>query len=278
MKIAILSGKGGTGKTLVSVNLAKALDTAHYIDCDIEEPNGHLFFKPLIDKKHDISVKKPLVDHDKCTACRKCVEVCRFNALALIGGKIKVFDDICHSCGACSILCPEKAITEIDKVIGYVQEGMADNVKASSGFMNVGVANGIPLIKSLLKNASKDLDVVIDCPPGSACSVMESIQEADYCVLVAEPSIFGAHNLEMVYDLVKLFNKKHGVVLNKSLTGDNPSAELCHKHQIPIIGDIPFEKRIAEMNSNGDIIIDKDDHYKQLFYEILLKIKEEVQL
>ena len=277
MKIAVLSGKGGTGKTLISVNLARAIGDAHYIDCDIEEPNGHLFFNPNIQNTENITVKLPVIDHDKCTACRKCVDICRFNALAMIGNKVKVFDMICHSCGACSLLCPEKAITEIDNRIGYIQHGMSKNVKVSSGFMDIGIANGIPLIKNLLKESKDSKESVIDCPPGSACSVMESIQNADYCILVAEPSIFGAHNLQMVYDLVKMFKKKHGVVLNKIMDGINPSEDFCKQHSLPIIASIPFDQDIAKTNSNGEIIVETDTKYKVLFDQIFLKIKEEVK-
>ena len=219
MRIAVLSGKGGTGETLLSVNLAAVAKMSAYIDCDVEEPNGHLFFKPEDVREEEISVKIPKVNNELCNGCRKCVNFCKFNALAYIKNKLIVFDDVCHSCGGCILVCPEKALNEKEKVIGKVQKENSDQVKVYTGILNTGEASGIPIIKKLLAEDSLEAHekVFIDCPPGSACIVMESIKDADYCVLVAEPTLFGVHNLNMVYELVKLFNKPFGVVLNKCL-------------------------------------------------------------
>jgi MinD superfamily P-loop ATPase len=218
MKIAVLSGKGGTGKTLVSVNLAAAARESVYIDCDVEEPNGHLFLKPDDIQSEEISIKVPFVNEKLCTGCRKCVDFCKYNALAYINNKLIVFDEICHSCGGCVLFCPEKALAEKDKTIGQVQRGVSHNVTVITGILNTGEASGIPIIKKLLNTKPEDHKfTLIDCPPGSACIVMESIKGADYCILVAEPTLFGVHNLTMVHELVRLFEKPHGVVLNKCL-------------------------------------------------------------
>jgi len=216
MKIAVLSGKGGTGKTLVSVNLAAAADKALYIDCDVEEPNGYLFFKPEGVETEKISIRLPAVYEDRCNGCRKCVEFCKFNALAYVGNRLIVFDEVCHSCGGCMLVCPEKAIYERDKLIGEVQRGRSEKVTVITGILNTGEASGIPIIKRLLEAGDREESELtfIDCPPGSACIVMESIKKADYCILVAEPTLFGAHNLNMVHELVELFDKPYGVVLN----------------------------------------------------------------
>ena len=195
MKIAILSGKGGTGKTLVSVNLASVSDNSCYIDCDVEEPNGHLFFKPKNIKRTKISVKIPRVDDDMCNGCRSCVNFCRFNALAFLSGKIRVFPNICHSCGGCEYICKQGAITETNKEIGGIHYGISDNVHVYSGILNIGESSGVPIIKELLEFDYNDYDTFIDCPPGSACTVMESIKDVDYCVIVVEPTLFGLHNM-----------------------------------------------------------------------------------
>lgn len=186
MRIAVLSGKGGTGKTLVSVNLAAAAKTSTYIDCDVEEPNGHLFFKPKGMSEEEITVKIPNVNHELCNGCRKCVDFCKFNALAYIKSKLIIFDDVCHSCGGCSLVCPEKALTDRKKAIGKVQKGISGDVTIFTGILNTGEASGIPIIKNLLAedNFHPDQLTFIDCPPGSACIVMESIKDADYCILV----------------------------------------------------------------------------------------------
>lgn len=279
MKIAVLSGKGGTGKTLVSVNLAAASNESVYIDCDVEEPNGHLFFKPQNVRKKNISVKIPIADQNLCNGCRKCVDFCKFNALAYINKKLILFDEVCHSCGGCSLLCPEKAISEREKIIGEVQTGVSDNVTVITGILNTGEASGVPIIKNLLDNeeAGKKEYTFIDCPPGSACVVMESIKDADYCILVAEPTLFGVHNLNMVYELVKLFNKPFGAVLNKCLDGENPAEKFCMDNNIKVLGKIPFENELGRINSNALISVRENEKYKEMFSSLLKIVSEEVE-
>jgi len=275
MKLAVLSGKGGTGKTFVSVNLA-ASSKATYVDCDVEAPNGHLFFKPNELEIEKVNVNLPVINQNKCTGCRKCIDFCKFNALAFIKDKPIVFNEICHSCGGCMLLCPQKAITETKKNIGEIQEGMSDDIKVMTGMLNIGEVSGVPIINKLLSKISNDKISVIDCPPGSACVVMESIKDADYCVLVAEPTVFGAHNLNMVYKLVKLFNKPFGVVLNKCIDEKNPSEEFCIQNNVPILERIPFCNELGEINSNGRIAVYENQKYKSLFLNTFNKITKEV--
>ena len=278
MRIAVLSGKGGTGKTLISVNLAAVAKTSIYIDCDVEEPNGHLFFKPGNIQEEEVSVLIPKVDEKLCSGCRKCVDFCKFNALAYIKDKLIIFEEVCHSCGGCIMLCPEKALTEKVKVIGKVQKGTSDNVTVNTGILNTGEASGIPIIKKLLNNNTEiDKQTFIDCPPGSACIVMESIKDADYCVLVAEPTLFGVHNLNMVYELVKLFSRRFGVILNKCLKEENPAEKFCLERNIKIIGRIPFDTNLGTLNSNAEIAADKDEKYRELFSSLLKAVTKEVQ-
>ena len=178
MNIAVLSGKGGTGKTLVSVNLAAVSSEAVYIDCDVEEPNGHLFFKPSKPRKEEITIKIPKFDHRICDGCRKCVDFCKFNALAYIKDKVVVFDEVCHACGGCALVCPKEAISEEDKVIGRIEKGRSDNVCVNTGILNRGVAAGIPIIDKLLEDNKELADgkiSLIDCPPGSACRDRKSV-------------------------------------------------------------------------------------------------------
>lgn len=291
MNIAVLSGKGGTGKTLLSVNMAAASESATYIDCDVEEPNGYLFFKPEEIVEENVSVKIPEVNKELCSGCRKCVDFCKFNALAFIKKAPIVFGDICHSCGGCSLLCQENAITEKDKVIGKIEKGKSQGIDIYTGILNTGEVSGVPIIEKLLeenRKSSSNGEVsnnierneklsIIDCPPGSACIVMESIKDADFCVLVAESTVFGAHNLEMVYELVSLFGKPFGVVLNKCLDGENPSEEFCKEKGIKILGRVPFEKELGELNSNAKIAARERERYNKLFKNILETVKGEVQ-
>ncbi len=275
-RIAVLSGKGGTGKTLVSVNLAAAAKKAIYIDCDVEEPNGHLFFKPEIGSEQDISVKIPFVDSALCNSCRKCVDFCKFGALAFVKNRPYLFKEVCHSCGGCTLLCPQKAISEQNKSIGKIQRGVSGDVTIGTGILNTGEASGIPIIKELLKGVGTDQPVLIDCPPGSACIVMESIKDADYCVLVAEPTVFGVHNLAMVYELVCLFKKPHGVVLNKCLDGENPAETFCLDKGIRILARIPFDRELGALSSDAKIAVRESEKYRALFSELLEAVQREV--
>lgn len=278
MKIAVLSGKGGTGKTLLAVNLASAAREAMYVDCDVEEPNGFLFFKPQNYCEETINVKVPVPDIKLCTGCRKCVDFCKFNALAYIIDKVRVFEDVCHSCGGCILFCPEKALSEKYKTIGKIQCGVSENVIVATGILNTGEVSGVPIIKRLVKDIPPETEYVfIDCPPGSACIVMESIKDADYCLLVAEPTLFGVHNLNMVYNLVKLFEKPHGVVLNKCLEEENPAEKFCLEKGLKILGRIPFDIELGDLNSNGLISVRELQKYRDVFASMLQKVTTEVQ-
>lgn len=277
MKIAVLSGKGGTGKTLLSVNLAAAQGEATYVDCDVEEPNGHLFFKPQDLSEKPVALGIPQVDQEKCTGCRVCVDFCAFHALAWVGGKLKVFPEICHSCGGCIVLCPEKALAEEDRVIGRVQRGGAEKVTVFTGILNPGEASGVPIVQELLRGAGAEGMIFIDIPPGSGCIVMETVAAADYCVLVAEPTLFGVHNLKMVWELTKLLGIPAGVVLNKCQEGDNPAADFCLENGIKILGQIPYDWELGRLNSEGRIAAMESPKYKTVFMDLLAEITEEAR-
>ncbi len=276
MQIAVLSGKGGTGKTFISVNLACVTENAVYVDCDVEEPNGHLFFKPEITEKQSVSVNIPEWDKTKCTFCRKCVDFCRYNALAMIKEKLYVFNEVCHSCGGCMILCPQKAITAKPGQIGVVETGKSDDVTVLTGCLNTGEVSGVPVIKALLEKLDGISDTIIDCPPGSACVVMESIKKADYCILVAEPTLFGVHNFQMVYELVKQFKKPYGAILNKSIENDNPARKFCEDNNITVLAEFKYEERLAKINSSGLIAARENVKFAEQFRQLLSAVKEAV--
>ncbi|XMB73155.1 ATP-binding protein [Mycoplasmatota bacterium WC30] len=275
MQIAVLSGKGGTGKTLLSVNLSYLAKDSVYVDCDVEEPNGLLYYQLSKTNIEEIFRKIPVVDHNKCIGCKKCSEFCKFNALAYILDKVRVFKELCHSCGGCSLVCPVDAIEEKNKGIGRIKSGMYEDTLIYSGELNIGEESGVPIINELLKKVKDSKqEVFIDSPPGNGCSVMESIGDADYCLLVAEPSIFGLHNLNMVYNLAKVFKKKIGLVINKQIDNDliNNFAE---ENNIKIVGEIPMDLDLGRINSNGEIVA-KNKKYKPLFETILNNIHKEL--
>ncbi|NLI55008.1 MAG: 4Fe-4S binding protein [Clostridiales bacterium] len=277
--IAVLSGKGGTGKTLVSVNLAAAAQDAVYVDCDVEEPNGHLFFKPLPREEETVSLAVPLVDEARCIGCRACVDFCRFNALAFIKNRPVVFPSVCHACGGCALVCPGGAIGETERPIGTVGYGVSDGVRVHTGMLRPGEASGVPLIRRLLKNSAEESRPLrlIDCPPGSACAVMESVQAADYCVLVAEPTVYGAHNLAMVHELAALMHKPIGVVLNKCADGENPSEAYCAAHALPVVGRIDFDETLGALASDGKIAARESERYRARFSSLLQSVLKEAR-
>lgn len=277
MKIAVLSGKGGTGKTFVSVNLAENAPSAFYLDCDVEEPNGHLFFKPEQIQRKPVYKKLPVFSADQCEGCRKCIDFCKFHALAFVGKNPKVFKDVCHSCGGCMYICPSGAVTEEEHEIGHVECGVHGNVKVATGMLNIGESSGVGVIKEVLRQAenSEVSHVIIDCPPGSACTVMESIEQSDYCILVAEPTVFGLHNFKMVYELVQLLKKPCAVVINKVLEEETVLDHYCEEQNIKVIARIPYSQKTARQGANALIASDADENMKELFKDLLEKIEKE---
>lgn len=270
MKIACLSGKGGAGKTLVAVNLASVLKAGTYIDCDVEEPNGRLFFKPQNVQTKIVSTLLPDFDATKCTGCKKCVQFCRFHALMYIKEKPMVFSEVCHSCGGCLLVCPEGAVTEKTKPIGMLEIGSYKGLRIVTGVLNPGEASGVPIIRQSLQKAEGA--TIIDCPPGSACSVMESVMEADYCVLVVEPTAFGFHNFKMVHQLASLLGKNCGVVINKQDESYEPLEKYCTENALPVLARLPYDSEIAKLAAAGEIVSEKNEALRSKFCEILEKI------
>lgn len=273
MKVAVLSGKGGTGKTFVSVNLAVTAKNAVYIDCDVEEPNGRLFLKPERIKETPVYTRIPEFDAEKCTGCRKCVEFCRYNALVFVREKPTVFSEVCHSCGGCALLCPEKAVTESRHPVGFIQDGIAGGVRVITGIMNPGEVSAVPVIKAALHAGENgNMLAVIDCPPGSGCPVMESVMSADYCILVVEPTAFGFHNFRMVHRLATLLHKPCGVVVNKADEAYAPLEEYCAVNETPILLRIPYSTKLAELGAEGKIAVEHDAEITKVFRKLLAAI------
>lgn len=271
MNIAILSGKGGTGKTTVSTNIALALK-ANYVDCDVEEPNGFLFLKPIIEKIEDVMVEYPVIDNEKCVVCGECVKTCQFNALAKAKDKIILFEKLCHSCGACEIVCNYGAIAYDKRQTGKIESGKVRDINCSRGILNIGEPMAVPIIKNLLRNL-KDKDNIIDCPPGTSCNVVNALKYVNAAILVTEPSEFGLHDLKIAVGVVKMFDIPFGIIINKDDGEDNIIRQYCKKENIDLIGSIPYRRDIAKAYSKGEILYD-NTNFKPILDKLANRLKE----
>lgn len=267
----MLSGKGGTGKTTVSTNLALALK-ANYIDCDVEEPNGFLFLKPEIKETKSVLVEYPVIDDRKCTSCGACTEICQFNALAKVKDDIMLFEKLCHSCGACELVCKYGAISYKKRETGKIEKGISEDINCSRGILNISEPMAVPIIKELLKELPDEINL-IDCPPGTSCNVVNALKYADGAILVTEPSEFGMHDMKMAEELVKIFNIPYGIVINKDDGKDNIVKKYCRENDVQLIGSIPYNKNTAVLYSNGEILYN-DLNHKDIFDELCAKTKE----
>lgn len=278
--VAVLSGKGGAGKTFVAVNLAVVIPSSLYVDCDVEEPDGTLFLKPAGEVVLPVEVARPIFNADRCTGCRTCVGFCAFNALAYVCDVPMFFDEACHSCGGCMKLCPAAAITEAGVRVGEMVCGMSTDVRTLIGRMDVGAASGVPVIRALKRQeATMDASFVVrDCPPGNGCLVMESLKGIDLAILVAEPTTFGAHDLSLVYEMTKLRNIPCGVVLNKCVDGiENPSESYCRKMGIPILAAFPFGRETGKLNGEGVVVARTLPGYRARFETLYSCIAERLE-
>ena len=276
MIISIASGKGGTGKTTVAVNMALSLRDIQLLDCDVEEPNVHLLLHPKINEVKSVYVLTPQVNEELCDHCGKCSEFCEYNALFVSPEKVLVFPELCHSCGGCIIVCPRKAITEKRRKTGIVKTGVARDVELVYGELEVGEPMPGPVIKEVKKQIKSNKTVIIDSPPGTSCPVIESVYKSDYCLLVAEPTPFGLHDLKITIQVLEEIKIPFGVVINRAGIGDRKVYEYCEEKGVPILLEIPFQRRIAELYSRGIPFTLEMPEWRDKFQLLLEEIKGRV--
>ncbi len=274
--VAIASGKGGTGKTTVSVNMAVvSKEPLTLLDCDVEAPNVHLFLKPEWSGMETVTVQVPTVDGEKCTGCGRCREACRFNAVALLTGVPTFFQELCHSCGNCVLSCPENALSEVTRDVGTLRRGKVGSVHFADGTSNVGEARSTPVIDRVRAEESEGILTIVDAPPGTSCPAVAAVRGASYVVLVTEPTPFGLHDLRLAVEMVRGQGIGAGVLINRDGSGTDDVQRYCHDSGLPILARIPFDREVARAYAIGDLLVTAVPRLRGLFEDLLLKVREE---
>jgi MinD superfamily P-loop ATPase len=275
MKISIASGKGGTGKTTVSVNLARVLsENLILADCDVEEPNAHLFLKTTALTQKIVNLPIPQVDEALCDGCGECAKICQFSAIVTFGTSPLIFPEMCHGCGGCTLACPTKAIREVDHRIGVIEISKLDNITLLTGRLDVGVAMAPPLIRAVKNELTANATAILDAPPGTSCPVIAAIRETDMVLLVTEPTPFGLHDLALAVDMVRELRLPFGVIVNRMGSGDDRVHAYCAKEAIPLLLEIPDDRRIAEAYSRGILMVDALPEYRKFFENLIGEINK----
>ncbi len=280
MRIAVASGKGGTGKTTVATNLAHVASrnvAVAYLDCDVEEPNGAIFLRPDLQDDRPVTSPVPEVDQARCTHCQRCGQICQFSAIVPMDGTVLTFPELCHGCAGCWLVCPAGAIRETARQIGCLQAGSAGEVRFVQGVLDIGQAMSPPLIGAV-KNAAPKTDLqIVDCPPGTSCPVIEAIRGADYVLLVTEPTPFGLSDLELAVETVRELGLPFGVVINRADTGDGRTREFCDQQHIVVLAEIPDTREVAEAYSRGVLAVETSEAHRDRFERLLARIHEEAR-
>lgn len=274
MIVAVASGKGGTGKTSVAVNLAVSMEKAQLLDCDVEESNAHLLLNPAITCQEPVYRLVPSVKEELCDYCGKCATFCQYNAIMVVPGKILVFPELCHGCGGCMLTCPKKAIGEGKNRIGIIKEGFIDDLRIVYGELEVGEPMAVPLIREVKKRLDKSRDVILDAPPGTSCPVIETVKGSDFCILVTEPTPFGLHDLKITVKVLEDMKIPCGVIVNRAGIGDKKVYEYCKEKGIPILLEIPYRREIAELYSQGIPFTLKMPEWRIKFQKLFNDVKE----
>jgi MinD superfamily P-loop ATPase len=278
MKIAVASGKGGTGKTFVTVNLARSCDQSVLVlDCDVEEPNSNLFIQGDIITERKSTILVPQVTESKCNGCKLCASVCEFNAIAVIGGTPLIFEDLCHSCGACTTLCPQDAMIEVEHEIGSILVRRSGSIRLIEGQLDIGKALAVPVIRDVKREAegAEESIMLIDSPPGTSCPMVWTVGDTDFAVLVAEPTVFGLHDLTLAVETMREVGVPFGVVINKYGLGDDRIDTYCNEQKVPVLGRIPHDRHIAEVYARGGNILE-ESAYRILFEQLWDSIRQQM--
>jgi len=271
--VSIASGKGGTGKTSVAINIAVSIGDAQLIDCDVEEPNAHLLLHPKIVSEEPVYTLVPSINEELCDHCGKCSTFCQYKAIFAVGEIILILRELCHGCGGCILICPKGAINEGKHKIGAIKRGHKDNLELIYGELEVGEPMATPLIRQLKRHIDKNKNVILDAPPGASCPVIETVKGVDYCILVTEPTPFGLHDLKIIIQVLEDMSIPFGVVINRAGIGDRKVYDYCREKNIPILLEIPYDRRIAELYSRGIPFSLEMTEYREKFRDLFNDVR-----
>jgi MinD superfamily P-loop ATPase len=273
LRISVASGKGGTGKTIIACGLAAVINNSVYIDCDVEEPNGHILLKPLIHKEEPVFKLIPDINYETCSFCNKCIEVCEFNALHNLKSEIYLYAELCHSCGACYYFCPEKAIIERPVLNGIIRSGKFSKDKLFyDAYLTVGESSAAPLIRKVKSAFDGDRPLIIDSPPGTSCSMQEAVKDSDFCILVTEPTPFGFNDLKLSLEVLRQLNVPFGIVINKYDNNYSRLNEYIRFNMQTLLMNIPFRMDIAGSYSKGELTTEAVEDFRLMMKELSEKI------
>jgi MinD superfamily P-loop ATPase len=273
MILAVASGKGGTGKTTVSVNLARLFGSSVQLaDCDVEEPNARLFLNCALGEERVVGIPVPSVDEESCNGCGECGRFCQYHAIVSFGAKPVIFPEMCHGCGGCRAVCPQGAISEVSHRIGVMESGHSGNITLIQGRLDIGSAMAPPLIRGVKKRLDETLPAILDAPPGTSCPVIATLRGADFVLLVTEPTPFGLHDLTLAVEMVRDLGIPFGVVVNRMGIGDLRVHDFCRQEGIELLAEIPDDRRIAEAYSRGELMVESLPEYRPLFLKLLERV------
>jgi MinD superfamily P-loop ATPase len=278
MIISIASGKGGTGKTTLATNLAVALgESVQFLDCDVEEPNAHLFLKPEISQHEEFYLEVPEINQEKCSLCGQCQDICQFNAIAILPELALTFPELCHSCGGCFMVCPEEAVSSAQRLLGSIEIGKRGPIRFIHGRLRVGEAMAPPLIKRVRQKAQENGITIVDAPPGTSCPVIAALRNSDYVILVTEPTPFGLNDLELAVGAVRALGLPMGIVINRSDLGDERVHYFAARESIPLLMEIPFDRQVAKSYARGELLVEALPHWRNKMLDLFSAIQKQLR-